>query len=143
MSAPPQTLNWTDWYPYAANLVQVVKTQGLRAEGNASLISGIIASFVLPILFGTIGAVAYVIRAISEQIRNTTFTGSSPIRHVMRIMLGALMGAVIGLFSTLSAQINLSPLALAFLAGYGVEAVFSMFDGIVTRFRDPPGGATK
>jgi hypothetical protein len=143
IAAPPQTLYWTDWYPYATKFVQVAKTQALSAEGNANLISGIIASYVLPILFGTIGAVAYVIRAISDQIRNTTFTGSSPIRHVMRVMLGALMGAVIGLFSTLSAQINLSPLALAFLSGYGVEAVFSMFDGVVARFRDAPPDTAK
>jgi hypothetical protein len=52
-------------------------------------------------------------------------------------MLGALMGVVIGLFNGLSAQISLPPLALAFLAGYGVEAVFSMFDGLVERFRQP------
>jgi hypothetical protein len=55
----------------------------------------------------------------------------------MRVMLGALMGVVIGLFSGLSGQLSLSPLALAFLAGYGVEAVFSMFDGMIEKFRQP------
>ena len=82
------------------------------------------------------GAVAYVIRTISDQIRTTTFSSSSPIRHVMRVALGALAGLVIGLFSGLSAQLSLPPLALAFLAGYGVEAVFSTFDAIVARFRE-------
>jgi hypothetical protein len=139
----PTTNQMKDWYPYATTLIQVANAQTLRAEGNATLISGIIASFLLPILFGTIGAVAYVIRSISDQIRNTTFSNSSPIRHVMRVMLGALMGAVIGLFSTLSTQVSLPPLALAFLAGYGVEAVFSMFDSFVDRIRQSPEAAAK
>jgi len=129
-------------YEYAAGLVQQARTAALRIENSANLTSGIVLSFVLPILLGAIGAVAYVIRTISEQIRSTTFSGSSPVRHVMRTMLGALMGMVVGLFSGLSSQLSLPPLALAFLAGYGVEAVFSMFDGLVERFRQPAPAAT-
>ncbi len=121
----------------AMNMVDEATATALRATGNANLLSAIILSFLLPILFGAIGAVAYVIRTISDQIRSTTFSSSSPIRHLMRVMLGALMGVVIGLFSGLSSQLSLPPLALAFLAGYGVEAVFSMFDGLVERFRQP------
>jgi len=122
----------------AMKLVEDATAIALRAGGNAKLVSAIILSFLLPILFGAIGAIAYVIRTISDQIRNTTFSSSSPIRHVMRMMLGALMGVVIGLFSGLSSQLSLPPLALAFLAGYGVEAVFSMFDGFVERLRQHP-----
>jgi ABC-type uncharacterized transport system permease subunit len=50
--------------------------------------------------------------------------------------LGALAGMVvgIGLFSSLTSQFSLSPLAIAFLAGYGVEAVFSMFDNLIKKF---------
>jgi hypothetical protein len=117
--------------------VEYAKTFALSVGVHANLVSAIILSFVLPILFGAIGAIAYVIRAISDQIRSTTFSSSSPIRHLMRMMLGALMGVVIGLFSGLSSQLSLPPLALAFLAGYGVEAVFSMFDGLIERFRQP------
>jgi hypothetical protein len=130
-------------YEFAAHFIQLTRTAGLRIESNANLISGIILSFVLPILLGAIGAVAYVIRMISEQIKSTTFSGSSPTRHVMRTMLGALMGVVVGLFSGLSSQLSLPPLALAFLAGYGVEAVFSMFDGLVERFRQPAPTASR
>jgi len=53
----------------------------------------------------------------------------------MRVGLGALAGVVVGLFNGLSTQLSLPPLAIAFLAGYGVEALFSMFDGIVAKFR--------
>jgi hypothetical protein len=124
-------------YDYTMALVRLAKDQAFLAEENINLIVGVTTSFFLPILFGALGAVAYVIRLISDQMRTNTFSESSPIRHLMRVTLGALMGLVIGLFSGLSSQISLPPLALAFLAGYGVEAVFSMFDGLIDRFREP------
>jgi hypothetical protein len=116
-----------------------VRLLATKVQEKASLIVGTLASFVLPLMFGTIGALAYVIRTLSDQIKRSTFAQSSPIRHQMRVALGALAGVVIGLFNTgLSTQINLSPLALAFLAGYGVEAVFSLFDTLVDKFKQPP-----
>jgi hypothetical protein len=128
---------WFEKANYALNLVHLAQDQAFLSQENINLIIGVLTSFFLPILFGAIGAVAYVIRLISDQIRTNTFSESSPIRHVMRVTLGALMGLVIGLFGGLSPQISLPPLAFAFLAGYGVEAVFSMFDGMIDRFREP------
>jgi len=116
-----------------------VRIMATKVQEKASLIVGTLASFVLPLLFGTIGALAYVVRTISDQIKRSTFAQNSPIRHRMRVALGALAGVVIGLFNTgLTTQVNLSPLALAFLAGYGVEAVFSLFDALVDKFKQPP-----
>jgi uncharacterized membrane protein len=116
-----------------------------NVQQTANLAVGIIGSYVLPVFFGTLGAMAYVIRTISDQIRNATFSQSSPIRHFMRVALGAVMGAVIGLFGGSTSQLTLPPLALAFLAGYGVEGVFAMFDGLIDRLgqRRPDGGATR
>jgi len=112
-------------------LLNVVPT----ALARTNLIVGICVSYVLPILFGTVGAVAYVIRAISDQITRSTFSPTSPIRHGMRVILGALAGVVVSLFNGITAQFNLPQLAIAFLAGYGVEAVFSMFDNLIQKFR--------
>ena len=117
---------------YQAISLAVVKSQEI-----AKLAVGIIASFILPILFGSIGATAYIVREISNQIKTSTFSEVSPVRHLMRATLGALSGVVIGLFSNLSNQLSLSPLAIAFLAGYGVESLFSMFDGVVKKFKQP------
>jgi hypothetical protein len=111
----------------------------LRVEEKANLIVGIFGAYILPVSFGMIGAVAYVIRSISDQIKNSTFATNSPVRHFMRAGLGAMAGLVVGLFSDLSSTLSLSPLAVAFLAGYGVEAVFSMFDGIIGRFKTAGG----
>lgn len=104
---------------------------------SANLVVAVLLSFVLPILFSTIGAVAYVIRTITSQIAATTFSPTSPIRHLLRVALGAMMGVVVGLFTELTQTFSLPQLAIAFLAGYGVEAVFSMFDGLVNRFKEP------
>jgi len=136
-STKPADDLWYSRYDSARSFVDTVDLMVLRSVGNANLVVGIILSFCLPILLGAVGALAFVIRTISDQIRTTTFTASAAIRHLMRVTLGALMGVVIGLFNPLSTQVNLSPLALAFLAGYGVEAVFSFFDGIIARFRQP------
>lgn len=126
---------WYEDYHEAAsradNLLSIVP----KVQARTNLIVGIFVSFVLPILFATIGAIAYVIRTISDQINKTTFSPTSPIRHVMRVILGALAGVVVGLFTGLTTQFSLPPLAIAFLAGYGVEAVFSMFDGLIQKFR--------
>jgi hypothetical protein len=126
---------WYDIFNNVEARLGEVQQVVLRIEERANLVVGIFTSFILPILFGAIGAVAYVIRTISDQIKTSTFSHSSPIRHLMRVALGALSGVVVGLFVGLSSQLSLPPLALSFLAEYGVEAVFSMFDGIIDRFR--------
>lgn len=136
-AAPKATLRQR--FEDASRALTAARLMALQVQEKASLIVGTLASFVLPLLFGTIGALAYVIRTISDQIKRSSFAQSSPIRHQMRVALGALAGVVIGLFNTgLTSQVNLSPLALAFLAGYGVEAVFSLFDALVDKFKQPP-----
>jgi hypothetical protein len=50
-----------------------------------------------------------------------------------------MMGLVIGAFSSITKDFNLQPLGLAFLAGYGVEVFFSIFDAIIERFKSQPG----
>lgn len=131
----PPSLNWYDRYHAADDLFSNLQEEVPKVQARANLVTGILLSFVLPILFGTLGAVAYVVRSISDQINKTTFARTTPTLHLMRVALGALLGIVVGLFNRLTAQLSLPPLAIAFLAGYGVEAVFSMFDNLIQKFR--------
>ena len=133
--APPPPTDLVAFYNYMAQAVVMTLRSAGQIQPRASLVTGIIGSFVLPVFMGALGACAFVLRSISEAIRNTTFSTTSPVRNVMRVVLGALLGGVVGLFTNLSSQIALPLLALAFLAGYGVEGVFSMFDGFIERFR--------
>jgi hypothetical protein len=128
-------VQWHDYYQNATDQMNSTQLQAVQIQEKANLIVGILGAYILPILLGSIGAVAYIIRTISEQIRASTFSASSPTRHVMRTALGAMAGLVVGLFSDLSTKLSLPPLAVAFLAGYGVEALFSMFDGFIAKFK--------
>ena len=124
-----------DYVKLATDEINRTQSKVVQVQEQANLIVGILGAYILPILLGSIGAVAYIIRTISEQIRTSTFSPSSPTRHIMRTALGAMAGVVVGLFSDLSTKLSLPPLAVAFLAGYGVEAVFSMFDGFIAKFK--------
>jgi hypothetical protein len=122
-------------YDYGQQIFPWLVPTVYPVQHNAALVVGIVGSFILPVLLGALGACAFVLRNISEQIRMTTFSQTSPIRHLIRVVLGVLLGGIIGLFTNLTTQLTLPLLAIAFLAGYGVEGVFSMFDGFIERFR--------
>lgn len=122
-------------YEKVSDRVNAMQVEVLKIQEKSNLITGVFGAYILPILFGTIGAIAYIVRTISDQIRNSTFASNSPTRHNMRAALGAMAGLVVGLFGDLSTKLSLSPLAIAFLAGYGVEALFSMFDSIIEKFK--------
>lgn len=90
----------------------------------------------VPMLFGAIGACTYVLRLISDQIRETTFSATSPVRHSVRVLLGALSGFAVGL-GGIATSAGLTAAALAFVAGYAVEPVFATMDSIAEKFRRP------
>jgi len=92
--------------------------------------------YILPLLYGLLGAFVYVLRTLTIEIRNLTYEVESNIRYRLRIQLGALAGLAIGWFTdpggpvTISA-LSLAPLALAFLTGYSVEVFFSIMDRLI------------
>jgi uncharacterized membrane protein len=143
------SFGWTG-FPYGLGRLQpVADLVGVSAEVNNyqvtrrdvetqlasdSIAIGLLNSSVLPIILGLMGACAYIVRLISDQIRDTTFSPTSPTRHRVRLALGGLAGVVIG-YGGVAQSAGLSPAALAFIAGYAVEPVFATLDGIAARFR--------
>ena len=89
---------------------------------------------IVPMLFGAIGACTYVLRLISDQIRESSFSATSPVRHSVRVLLGALSGFAVGLGGIVTSA-GLPAAALAFVSGYAVEPVFATMDGIAEKFR--------
>ncbi len=92
--------------------------------------------YILPLLYGLLGAFAYVLRTLTLEIRHLTYNIESNIRYRLRIQLGALSGLAIGWFTDPGSTVNisalsLSPLALAFLVGYSVEVFFSIMDRLI------------
>lgn len=98
--------------------------------------------YVLPLLYGLLGAFAFVFRDIFIEIHNKTFTQEASIKYILRLHLGALTGLAVGWFfgdegarASFSFS-SLSPLALSFLGGYAVEILFSGMDRLISSFSD-------
>ena len=61
---------------------------------SEAVYAGVISSSLLPIILGLMGACSYIVRLISDQIKDTSFSKTSPIRHRVRLILGGLAGVV-------------------------------------------------
>jgi hypothetical protein len=101
----------------------------------------IVNSVLLPIVLGAMGACAYVVRLISDQIRNSTFFPTSRIRKTSRVVLGALAGVAIGYGISSPDTIGISSSALAFIAGYAIEPLFRTMDQVADKFQFSRTGA--
>jgi hypothetical protein len=98
-----------------------------------------IAALLLP-LYGFIGAAAFVFRRLMQKVQAAELDATEVRQAIIRLALGTILGGVIGLFfgpdgATLAGEglpikaLGLS--ALALLAGYAVELVFTFFDFII------------
>ena len=115
----------------------------------------VISEFILPLLYGLLGACVYVLRDLTNTIRSVTFSKSSMINYSLRLIMGPLVGIAVGLFlGTPAVNLvggsnlvdnpvmtavpptipSLSTMALAFLAGYSVEVLFSALDTLIGAF---------
>ncbi len=89
------------------------------------------AEWILPFLYGLLGSMLFMMRTVG----NIRLPAMRALSILMRIALGGMAGIVIGWFSIgePGAQAQMSsaiawPFVLAFVAGYGIEALFSILD---------------
>jgi hypothetical protein len=90
--------------------------------------------YVLPLLYGLLGAIIYTLRNLAFEIKNLTYTHHSETKYRLRITMGLLGGMAIGWFlkpDELSLSGSLSPMALSFLVGYNVEVFFALMDKFI------------
>jgi hypothetical protein len=105
-----------------------------QAQLAAQFVLVVLQSYLLPLLYGLLGASTSVLRSLSRQIEHVIFSEEAGIQHLLRISLGALAGIMVGWFSFLLPNDSLgivgsiSPLAIAFLVGYNIELFFSLMD---------------
>ena len=94
--------------------------------------------YLLPLLYGLLGGCAYVLRTVSQEIRNSTYSADSRVQYQLRLYLAAVAGMAIGWFltpeNTAAVFSSVPPLAVAFLAGYSVEILFAAMDSFVSAF---------
>ena len=98
------------------------------------------SGYVLPVLMGLLGSMTYVLRRYLRSVGDRLLTPRDLREYIVRLVLGTVFGVAIGFFTTAEECSIANPVsslgapALAFLAGYGVEAVFRMLDGLADQF---------
>ena len=100
--------------------------------------------YILPLLYGLLGSLAYILRTLTREIQEVTYTRGSDVRYTLRWPLGMLAGITVGWFfepEALQGLAAITPLGLAFLAGYSVELLFAGLDRVVRAFTEPQGAA--
>jgi hypothetical protein len=112
----------------------------------AQLLAQALNRFVLPLLYGVVGAAIFVHRSIAQELSSFSYSVASRTNFWLRLPLGAVAGLAVTwlipsgsdtslVSSPLQALTSLSPLVLSFVAGYSVELLFSILDRIVSSFR--------
>ncbi|UFN47545.1 hypothetical protein LPC08_16180 [Roseomonas sp. OT10] len=119
-------------------------------QSGASLLEAI-GNLLLPLLFGTLGALVYALRHMEQQMAENRLLPGATRQAWLRVMLGLLMGACIGLFlrpedtpvqglGGLPAQVTLTFSGIAFLVGFSVEVVFRVLETMVNAVARQLGG---
>jgi len=113
------------------------------SELSGAVVVAILNGYLLPALMGILGSLVFVLRTYLVQLRDKTLHPRD--RHIyrIRVLLGSIAGLAIGFFmhpgistsaatsaAPFNASVSLTTPALAFLAGYAVEIVFSFLDTI-------------
>ena len=104
-------------------------------------------SYFLPALYGLLGTAAFVLRAFSRDLRSLSLQPVNLLNYLIRLPLGALSGIAVGLILIPDGTVpnedavaaapeiaGLTTVALAFIAGYSVELLFTAMDRIVGAF---------
>ena len=119
--------------------LETTKETSYRARLVAGVVLDILQSYILPLLYGLLGASAFVLRTMTREILDVTYSVASNGGYILRLVLGTLAGLIVGWFifllpgQTILAAI--SPFAIAFLVGYNIELLFSVMDNIIDRLR--------
>lgn len=121
----------------------------------ASVLIGILSGAVLPILYGFLGAGAAVLRNILSKMRASVLSPRDLRIAIGELALAVLIAACIGLFINSSGSESggsaggitvpngITPSALSFIAGFGVEAVYATLESLIRRVFNLPDPAQK
>jgi hypothetical protein len=105
---------------------------------SAEAMLQVLHNYVLPLLYGLLGAFIFVLRSLLSEIKSVTYTYDSEIRYRLRLTLGALGGMIVGWFlkpDEGDVTASVSSMSLAFLMGYNVDVLFSLMDKIIDNIK--------
>lgn len=131
----PSIRNYTAEVLCKIKYYQIVRSFANNVQGDYAAIVGALTGFALPIAYAWLGAFAYRLRLFGETIQKRTYHPS--FSDSARMVTAIIAGAISGLFNP-AQGLALSPLATAFLIGYGVELFFRFLDTLVGAFGASP-----
>ncbi len=109
-----------------------IRIEIIQEAQNYVLILGL---YILPLFYGLLGAMTFVLRDLAYRTKHMLFTKESNITYTLRLILGTIAGLAVGVFwGDLKQQEefvfiqSLGPLLVAFLAGLTVEYLFSAIE---------------
>ena len=127
----PTILNYTAEILCKIQSHQKIRSFATNVQGDYTAAFGAVAAYALPILYALLGAYAFRLRLFGETIRKRTYHPS--FADSARMITAVIAGAIVSLFYPAQGA-SLSPLAIAFLVGYGVEIFFKFLDGLIGSF---------
>jgi hypothetical protein len=119
----------------------------VRERARISIVA--LNGYLMPLLIGTLGAVAHILRTLAKQISEDSYSSEARIQLRLRLVLGPLAGAAVGLIFVDAPEANgaggtitniaelgfsIGPFALPFIAGYSVEFFFQLVDRVIGAF---------
>ena len=109
------------------------------------LIVANLGGYWIPMFMGLLGAMTFILRALTIQLREFAYVPRSMSIGVIRICLGAVVGVFGALLAptTEGALNGLPPLFIPFVFGYGIEILFSLMDNVVTSFTQGDTAGTR
>ena len=125
---------------FAENYLAILNQFYARDEntGDAFLFwykFGLVLQSIVPFAYGGLGAATYLLRSAHEYLYTRTFDQNRIPEYYNRMLLGLIAGGAIQLFVTQVADnaggiVKISAAALAFLAGYNCDFLFSAIERV-------------
>jgi hypothetical protein len=138
LELPPGLPDLTEAATHAILVYQGIRYFAQTTQDSVATFYGAFAACVLPALYALLGACAQLLRMFEQQLRARTLTKAALTKttYAAHFVIAGISGGVIGLFTNLNfgQGASLSPLAVAFLVGYGVDVFFAFLDGIIQPF---------
>ena len=114
-------------------IYQQIRATAKYAQDNILTFVGMMTGFVLPILYAWLGADAAILRKLRDDTAACLFHPEySKVANRSHVTTAVIVGISIGLFSDFVHEgQTLSPLAIAFVAGYASDRFFQFIDRLV------------
>ncbi len=138
----------TCWWPWCGDVTDASLLSG-DVEFKIAPVLLVWGNFVLPVIFGLIGSAIFVTLDHYQKVHDSTLRPRDYFLAPVRLTLGLVVGACVGLFfssytpiqatateavgSALIGALTLTASGVAFLAGFGVETVFSLLQSLIAR----------